>query len=196
MLYLGLMSEWCARCGVAAWAYCLMPNHVHLVLVPQTAEALARAVGEVHRRYTRRVNAREGWTGYLWQGRFGSSVMDTPHTLAAIRYVELNPVRAGLAPSPGEYPWSSARAHLEGKDDALVRVEPMLSMVGDWAGYLAQDVDDAELSALRRHARTGRPLGSADFIALLEVNLGRFLRKRKTGPKGPRITRKRHRDNN
>lgn len=188
MLYLGLMSDWCARCGIAVWAYCLMPNHVHLVLVPQTAEGLAGAIGEVHRRYTCRVNAREGWTGYLWQGRFGSSAMDAPHTLAAIRYVELNPVRAGLAALPGEYPWSSARAHLEGKDDALVRVEPMLSMVGDWAGYLAQDIDDAELSALRRNARTGRPLGSADFIASLEVRLGRFLRKRKPGPKSPQST--------
>jgi len=78
-----LMGEWCRRCGVVIWAWCLMPNHVHLAAVPETAEGLARAIGETHRRYTRRVNFREGWRGYLWQGRFASYPMDGPYTLAA-----------------------------------------------------------------------------------------------------------------
>jgi putative transposase len=184
-LYLRLLGEHCGCLGVAIWAYCLMPNHVHLVVVPRTAEALALAIGEVHRRYTCHVNARECWTGYLWQGRFGSSVMDTPHTLAAVRYVELNPVRAGLTPEPQEYPWSSARAHLDGRDDRLVQVEPMLSAVGDWSEYLAQSEQEAEISQLRRHAKTGRPLGSPEFTASLEPLVGRILRKRKPGPKPP-----------
>ena len=88
-----------------------------------------------------------------------------------------------LARTPGEYRWSGARAHLEGKDDLLVKVEPMLSQIGDWSGYLALDEDEAELAALRLHQRTGRPLGNADFIAGVEEVMGRFLRRRKPGPK-------------
>ena len=184
--YGALMAQWCGRFDVAVWAYCVMPNHVHLVLVPESPEGLHRAVSEAHRRYTRHVNFREGWRGHLWQGRFASFVMDDRHLLAAMRYVELNPVRAGLVDRPEAYPWSSACAHLSGRDDKLVQVEPMLGMVGDWASYLALDVDEAELAALRRHERTGRPLGEPSFIENLENHLGRFLRKRKPGPKGPR----------
>jgi putative transposase len=180
--YLALMAEWCARCEVAVWAYCLMPNHVHLVLVPERAEGLCRAVGEAHRRYTRQVNFREEWRGHLGQGRFASFVMDEAHLLAAARYVELNPVRAGLAEQPEDYPWSSAHAHLSGFDDGLVQVAPLLGAVDDWASYLALDVEEAEIAALRLHERTGRPLGDAGFIDALEKRLGRSLKKRKPGP--------------
>jgi len=93
--YLELMAEWCTRCGVEVWAYCLMPNHVHLVAVPSTSGALAAAIGEAHRRYTRGVNFRQGWRGHLWQGRFASYVMDETHLLAAVRYVEMNPRNLG-----------------------------------------------------------------------------------------------------
>ena len=92
--YLGLLGEWLPRRGVELWAYCLMPNHVHLVAVPESADGLRRAIGEVHRRYSRRVNFREGWRGHLWQGRFASFPMDDAHTLDAARTIELNPVRA------------------------------------------------------------------------------------------------------
>ena len=182
--YVALIAEWCGRFNVAVWAYCLMPNHVHLVLVPETMEGLHRAVSEAHRRCTRHVSLREGWRGHLWQGRFASFVMDEPHLLTAMRYVELNPVRAGLVERPETYPWSSARARLRGRADELVQVEPMLSIVGDWASYLTLDVDEAELAALRRHEHTGRPLGDPHFIERLENQLGRFLRRRKPGPKG------------
>ena len=94
--YLELMAQWCRRCGVAIWAYCLMPNHVHLIAVPKSEDSLRRGIGEAHRRYTRRVNFREGWRGHLWQGRFASFVLDEDYLLAATRYVELNPVRARL----------------------------------------------------------------------------------------------------
>ncbi|MGZ3382632.1 MAG: transposase [Isosphaeraceae bacterium] len=93
-----------------------MPNHVHLIVVPQSAESLRRAIGEAHRRYTRRINVREGWRGHLWQGRFASFVMDEDHLLTAAQYVELNPVRAGLVQAPSCYRWSSAAAHLRGRD--------------------------------------------------------------------------------
>jgi Transposase and inactivated derivatives len=116
------MAEWCARCGVEVWAYCLMPNHVHLIAVPNSEGGLRRALGEAHRRYTRYVNFWEGWRGHLWQGRFASFVMDESYLLAAVRYVELNPVRARLVREPEVYPWSSAAAHVRGADDALVKV--------------------------------------------------------------------------
>src|SRR5208337_2974495 len=106
--YLELLREWCAERGVEVWAYCLMPNHVHLIVVPQSEEGLRRAIGEAHRRYTRRVNFREDWRGHLWQGRFASFPVDEEHLIAAARYVERNPVRARLARRAWDYRWSSA----------------------------------------------------------------------------------------
>ena len=97
--YLRLLAHWCSRHGNRIWAYCLMPNHVHLIVVPRTADGLRRGIGEAHRRYSRRINFRQGWRGHLWQARFASFVMDEPHLIAAARYVERNPVRARLRKS-------------------------------------------------------------------------------------------------
>lgn len=182
-LYIDLMAEWCARCGVEIWAYCLMPNHVHLIALPDSAEGLGRAIGEAHRRYTRAINRREDWRGHLWQGRFASCVMDQSHLLAAARYVELNPVRARLRRRPETHPWSSARAHLAGADDQLVKVAPLLDLVPDWADFLADGLAPDQAEALRRGERTGRPLGDRRFIAKLGRRLGRKLTKGKPGPK-------------
>ena len=181
--YLDLMAEWCAHYGVAVWGYCLMRNHVHLIAVPETEAALGLAIGEAHRRYTRRVNFREGWRGHLWQGRFASFPMDERHLLAAARYVELNPVRAGITKRSEDYAWSSARAHLAGRDDRLVKAGPLLDMVGDWAAFLAGGLGEDEGNVLRKHERSGRPLGGAGFIERLETVLGRSLKKGKPGPK-------------
>ena len=103
--------------------------------------------------------------------------------LAAARYIELNPVRAGLAARPEDYRWSSARAHLRGEDDLLVRADALLTLVSDWAAHLAEETDEPTLEALRRHERTGRPLGSEEFVMDLEARLGRRLRPRRPGPK-------------
>src|SRR5437879_358139 len=127
--YRVLLAEGCRNAGVKVWAYCLMPNHVHLVLVPQAEDGLRAAIAEAHRRYSRHVNFREGWRGYLWQGRFASFPMDEAYLLACARYVELNPVRAQLARRARDWRWSSARAHLAGEDDALGRVRPLLTLV-------------------------------------------------------------------
>lgn len=181
--YIEIMAKWCSRCKVDIWAYCLMPNHVHMIAVPRNGDSLWRAVGETHRRYTLRINFRRGWRGHLWQGRFASYPMDENYTLAAARYMELNPVRAGLAERPEAYRWSSALAHLSGKDDALVKVGGLLDIAGDWRDFLSNVVPDQELRQIRRHERTGRPLGNADFIATLEKTLDRVLRRRKPGPK-------------
>jgi len=179
--YLALLAEWCAKAGTQVWAYCLMPNHVHLILVPATAAGLRAALGDAHRRYTRGVNLRAGWRGHLWQSRFASFPMDEAHLLACARYVELNPVRAKLARRPGDWRWSSARAHLAGKDDTLVRVAPLLDRVGDWRAFLAGGLDEADLAAIRGHERTGHPLGDRAFFARLKTKLGREVRPRRPG---------------
>ena len=181
LLYLSLMSDWCRRCSVQVWAYCLMPNHSHLIVVPPSAEALRRAIGQAHNAYTREVSRREGWTGHLWQGRFASFAMDDRHAIAAARYVELNPVRAGMVHHPGEYRWSSARAHLAGRDDALVVAAPLLARVPDWSRFLGTPPDADLAEQVRKHASTGRPLGSDSFIDELEKRLNRSLRKGKPG---------------
>ena len=98
--YLLLLAEWCKRRKVDIWSYCLMPNHVHLIAVPESSDGLRSAIGEAHRRYTLSINSREGWRGHLWQERFRSFVMDEPHLLMAARYIEMNPVRAGLVRKP------------------------------------------------------------------------------------------------
>jgi putative transposase len=121
-LYLKLVSEGCAAASVRCLAWCLMDNHVHLILVPETADGLRAALGEAHRRYTRAINFREGWRGYLFQGRFASYPMDDAHLMAAVRYVELNPVASKMVERAEDWPWSSARSHLRGrraKDDPM-----------------------------------------------------------------------------
>ena len=182
-VYLDLMREWCAKCAVEIWGYCLMPNHVHLVAVPLEAAGLCRAIGEAHRRYTRYINFREGWRGYLWQGRFSSFVMDEPYLVAAARYVELNPVRAGLAGKAWDYPWSSAAAHLRGMDDRLVKVEPLKGIIGDWKKYLEEPLNEIEVEKFRKASSTGRPLGNDRFVTGLERQLLRPLHMGKPGPK-------------
>jgi len=163
--YLELMSEWCMKFQVETWAYCLMPNHIHLIVVPETKDGLNRAIGEAHRRYTRRINFREGWRGHLWQGRFSSFIMEEGYLLACTRYVELNPVRSGLVKKPEDWPWSSAGAHIKGKDDFLVKTKPLQEIVNKpWEKFLVFDVQEQEIELLRKHERTGRPLGSDSFI--------------------------------
>jgi putative transposase len=179
--YLALLADWCERCAIDIWAYCLMPNHVHLIAVPPDAAALRRAIGETHRQYTSEINEREGWRGCLWQGRFASFAMDARYTRAAARYIELNPVRSRLVAHPGDYPWSSARAHLLGRDDGLVSVRPLLDEIRDWAAFLGS-ADATAFGEIREHETTGRPLGSEWFVQQLEVELDRALRPMPPGP--------------
>ena len=184
--YLSLLGEWCGRCGVEVWAYCLMANHVHLIVVPDSEDGLRRALGEAHRRYTRRINFREGWRGHLWQGRFASFAMEERYLLRAARYVELNPVRARLCRAPWRWRWSSAAAHVAGRDDDLVRVAPLLERVKDWREFLMAAVEAKDIERLRGHERTGRPLGSAAFLDRIETMLERIVRPAKPGRKPKR----------
>ena len=182
--YLELMSHWCDRYGVQIWAYCLMPNHIHLIAVPGTNDGLNLAIGEAHRRYTRRINFREGWRGHLWQGRFSSFIMQQSYLIACTKYIELNPVRAGLVQRPEKWRWSSAGAHLKGGDDILVKTKPLLEMVSSsWKRFLSDDAKNHEIEILKKHERTGRPLGEDGFVEVLEALLDRKLKCRKPGPK-------------
>jgi putative transposase len=183
-LYRDLMAERCRANGVACWAYCLMPNHVHLILTPATAEGLSRAVGEAHRRYTAFVNARARVTGHLFQSRFASTAMDDAHLMAAVRYLAFNPVRAKLASRPQDWPWSSAPAHLAGRDDALVSVRPLLERAPQPGDLFEMSLNEAStLFDLETKSLTGRPLGGEDFLAAIEARLGHGVRPRKRGPK-------------
>ena len=111
-LYRDLLGQAARKAGSEIWSYCLMPNHVHIILVPSHEDGLRMTVADAHRRYTGFVNARHRWTGHLWQGRFGAVAMDEAHLMAAARYVALNPVRARIVERAQDWPWSSARAHL------------------------------------------------------------------------------------
>ena len=181
--YIQLLASARDAAGVQVWAYCLMPNHVHLVLVPARPDSLADLFKEAHRRYTRRINFREGWRGHLWQERFHSFVMDEQHLLAAVRYVELNPVRTKLCTRADHWAWSSALAHLNGTDDALVTVAPMLERISNWSDYLNTPESFQRLDVLRTHSRTGRPAGDEEFIRRLSLLTGKELRRGKPGPK-------------
>jgi putative transposase len=181
--YKALLAEGCRAAGTAVWAYCLLPTHVHLILVPSDADGLRAALGDAHRRYTRQVNLRKGWRGYLWQGRFASVAVDETWLLACARYVELAPVREKLARRARDWRWSSARAHLSGKDDGLVRAGPLNERVDDWPGFLGEGLSDEDYEAISKGERTGRPLGAPAFVRRLERKLGRTLARRKPGPK-------------
>jgi putative transposase len=181
--YLDLLAKHCRAAGVEIWAWCLMPNHVHLMLTPPDADALRSALSEAHRRYSRMVNFRQGWRGYLWQGRFASCPMDERHALEAARYIELNPVRAGLVGRAADWRWSSATAHLTGKRDGVTKIGALGVAARDWAAFLAAGLDDEALETIRRGERTGRPLGAEDFVRGLEARTGRQLARRKPGPK-------------
>lgn len=189
--YRDLVAGACAAHAVRCVAWCLMPTHVHLILVPSQANGLRAALSDAHRRYSRRINFAKGWTGYLWQGRFASYPMELSHLMAAIRYVELNPVRAKLTDRAEDWRWSSAAAHATGRPDGFTDLAAMAGVHRNWRSMLRGglemgDLAEAELAAIEAHVRTGRPRGGLDFIEALEERTGRILKRLKPGPKPKR----------
>lgn len=182
-LYLALLSSAAQSRGVLIWAYCLMSNHVHLVAVPSSPQALASAISEVHGAYSRHVNFRQGWRGYLWQGRFKSCPMDDTHAVAAIRYVERNPVRAGIVDRADQFCWSSAGAHCGKTVSPVLAPCPLVSEPAVWASFLEVPDLSPQALELEDNTRTGRPLGHASFVDRLEQELCRPLRPGRRGPK-------------
>ena len=178
--YLLLLLEYSRKHALDIWAYCLMTNHVHFVAVPRASDSLAATFKPVDMRYTQHVNRRLHATGHLWQGRFYSCPLDDEHLWAAVRYVERNPVRAGIVTRAEKYPWSSAAAHCGGRLDPLVSGDlESRGVVDDWSAWLRQADDKTMLKMLRMRTRTGRPAGDGAFVARLEELSGRLLAPRK-----------------
>ncbi len=182
--YMGALSDSARQHGLDIWAYCLMSNHIHLVAVPAREDAMAIVLRDVHSAYAQEFNRREGFSGHLWQGRYYSCVLDERHLWAAVRYVERNPVRAGIVARAEEYPWSSARAHCGLQEDRLLAPGlPLLDQVRDWRGWLGEEDVSREAEAIRRCTRAGSPCGGEAFIEGLERKLGVPLRPRQLGRK-------------
>ncbi len=183
-LYLKLLTSACAVAKVRCLGYVLMPNHVHLILVPKDADGLRKAMSSVHRAYAGQINARRKKTGHFWQGRFGCVALDGEHALNALRYVLLNPVRAKLVKKPEQWAWSSAAAYLKNRDDGFTETAYMRELCPDMRALLAENPEQEMADMLLRRAETiGRPLGSAAFLEKLERKLDRPLKSQKRGPK-------------
>lgn len=185
MAYLRWLEDYTGKHSVDVLAYCLMTNHVHLVVVPSTVNSLHRTLRPLHMRYAQRVNRARQWNGHLWQGRYFASVLDAHYVWAAIRYVERNPVRAGMIDRAEGYAWSSAAAHCGYGSDPVLTTDTswrrQFEAVGDWSSWLASKDDPESLDVLRRHANKGLPCGSPSFIEKLEQATGRTLRCRARG---------------
>ncbi len=189
-VYRSWLLGYAARYKLEIWAYSLMTNHVHLLAVPRREDSLAQAVGRTHMRHARRVNRQNAWSGHLWANRFYSTALDEAHLWAAVKYIELNPVRARLVRRAENYAWSSAAAHVFRTPDPLLHPDrpfPDLERVGgDWGAWLAEGLEQETVDKLRRDTNTGRPCGSETFLKTLESRLKRNLIPRKPGrkPKG------------
>jgi putative transposase len=179
--YLKLLNSYSQRFKVDILVYCLMPNHIHLIAAPHKDGSLAKAIGETHRNYTRLVNFREKWKGYLWQGRFSSYVLDEQYLLAAARYILLNPVTAKMVKKPWDYKWSSARHHMMIDNNLLVKDGLLRGLIENWKDFLNTTPRDDETRLLQLHERTGRPLGNGPFIGRLESILKIDLKKKRAG---------------
>ena len=160
-----------------------MPNHIHLIAIPHQGGSLAQAIGETHRNYTRFINFRKKWRGYLWQGRFSSYVLDERYLLAATRYILLNPVQAKMVNKPWDYKWSSARQHMMISNSFPLKDSLLRGLVGNWEKFLNTASGDDDIRLLKLHERTGRPLGGNTFIERLEDLLKINLKKKRAGRK-------------
>jgi putative transposase len=180
--YLRFLAKYGGKHGVEILAYCLMSNHIHMVAVPSEIGSLSRTLADTHMRYAQHFNWKYSQTGHLWQGRFFSCVMDDQHTLATARYVERNPVRAGLVGRAWDYKWSSAAAHTGASDDTLLSSRwPSKRELMQWSELLTEAEDGIKLEGIRLNTRTGRPLGTEGFLDNIEGLLGKMVRPRKSG---------------
>lgn len=182
-IYLDYLRIYCKPAGINFWAYCLMDNHVHIIAIPKNESSFARGFSEAHRRYTRMINFREKWRGHLWEGRFKSYPLSPAHLYAALRYIERNPVRAGIVRNAWDYLWSSAKAHALGQKDPLLDDNLAMIGIGDWKTFVSCEDEQNNTDLIKAHAKTGRPLGDDRFIKILEEETGRILHKQQPGPK-------------
>jgi putative transposase len=180
--YLAWLEHYSKEKGLDVYAYCLMSNHVHIVGVPRDGGSLAGVFKPLHMRYAQYINKRRGWKGHLWQGRFFSSALDESYLWTAVKYVEQNPVRAGIVERAEDYDWSSAPAHCGvRKDPVLSDRLPLLGKIQDWPQWLREEEGGDAAEMLRRNTEKGIPCGSEKFVLKLEALLKRFLRFRPQG---------------
>jgi putative transposase len=181
--YLWTLAQYRQQYGVNIWAYCLMDNHVHFLAVPEREESLARCFAGTNLMYTQHVNKKQGRSGRLWQNRFFSCPVDRDeYLLPVLRYIETNPVRAGMAKQAWDYEWSSARLHVLGTPDAVVAetIEVVREMDREYRRFLHQ-TDHQEQEKIRLATATGRPLGGESFLVKLESKLRRSLSPQRAG---------------
>jgi len=180
--YLKWLNEYVKKYKLNILAYCLMPNHVHFVAVPDKPDSLARTFNTCHMRYSQYFNKKNHLTGHLWQGRFFSCILDEKHLYATVRYVENNPVRAKLVKKAEDWQWSSAQIHLN-KGQSVLRLADVAEYmeVSDWGEYLSQKEDETAIAAIRSATLSGKPLGTGKFISKLEKIFGKHVRRLSAG---------------
>jgi putative transposase len=196
-IYLNLLRENIVLYGVALIGYCLMSNHIHLIAIPHKADGLAQALKQTHGRYASYWNAAHQSNGHVWQGRYYSCPLDQSHLWEALRYTELNPVRAGLVLGAELWPWSSAACHCGAKEqDEYLTLEPWRShwTTTAWQKYLTAGETEARLAVIRQRTHTGRPLGTEQFIQDLEKAMQRRIALQKRGPREKIVTDRRQRE--
>jgi putative transposase len=181
--YLDLLKIAMRKTQTRCLAWCLMDNHVHLVLVPTNADGLRATLAVVHTAYSQRINTAHGVTGHLFQGRFLSYPMDDAHMMVAARYVENNPVAAGMVDRAEEYRWSSAKAHVSGQSDGITDVAALGQHVANWRAMLVDGLEAAD--QVDEAIRTGLPLGNESWRSSIAEQFGKPLTPGKRGPKGP-----------
>jgi putative transposase len=183
-VYLNLLRENLEPHSVSLLGYCLMSNHVHLVMIPRKADGMATALKLTHGRYAAYWNAKHGSSGHVWQGRYYSCPLDRPHLWEALRYTELNPIRAGLVAKAELWTWSSAAIHCGVTEpDGFLTMEPWKERwdVSRWKAYLLAGQTESEILSVRQSTHTGRPLGTEEFVRELERATERILAPRKGG---------------
>jgi len=183
-IYLKWLNEYSQKYNVDVLAYCLMTNHVHLILKPDSEDGLQKVLKPLHMRYAQYINKAKGWKGHLWQGRFFSSALDESYLWSAIRYIEQNPVRAGMVDNAEDYIWSSATAHCGIKKDSLLSdltgLKRAISMQ-EWSKWLLLPEQEDEINIIQRNIEKGLPCGSENFIDHLEKQINQQLRYRPQG---------------
>jgi putative transposase len=177
--YLRLLDKYSKKFGFYILAYCLMPNHVHIIGIPATTESLSKTFQQTHQLYSQYMNIKKTTKGHLWQGRFYSCILDDKHLIMATKYVERNPVKGGLVTEPWTWKWSSASVHINNKHNHIILLSDIFSLINmthdQWRQFISYAEANEEINQIRSHTLTGRPLGSGEFIKKLEIKYKRRL---------------------
>ena len=182
LCYLEWLYDYSRKYSLNIWAYCLMTNHVHFVTVPMEINSLAKTFNTLHMRYAQYFNKKKKLKGHLWQSRFYSCILDEKHVYASVRYVENNPVRAGIVGAPHEYKWSSAKSRIYKKHNPVLSNDCFLDKeIIDWSAYLMKSGDENLVVRIRESTKAGRPCGDEGFVTKMEGLMGRELKAQPRG---------------